>query len=263
MNILRSKEGENLINQIINDDCLNALKAIEDNSIDLVISDLPFEMTENEWDKIIPIKPMFDELNRVIKDNGIIALMSAGLFTAELMTGNKKYYRYSWIWKPKEKTNFLNANRMPLRQHIDIPIFYKRLPIYNPQKTTGHKPMNRYTKHSSDGSNYGKTKIGTCGGGNTDRFPTTIIDIPYKAIKNGERLHPTQKPVELYEYLIKTYTNERSTVLDFCAGSCTLAEAAINTNRNYICIEKNKQYFNKGIERIEICLKEGQQLKII
>lgn len=252
-----------MINQIINDDCLNVLKTIESKSIDMVISDLPFGMTENEWDKIIPIKSMFKELNRVIKDNGVIALMSAGIFTAELMTGNKKYYWYSWIWKPKEKTNFLNANRMPLRQHIDIPIFYKKLPVYNPQKTTGHKPVNKYTKHSSDGSNYGKTKIGTCGGGNTNRHPTTIIDIPYKTIKNDERLHQTQKPVELYEYLIKTYTNKRGTVLDITAGSCVLAEAAINTDRNYICIEKDEEFCRKGKSRIEEYLKSEQQLKII
>ena len=186
------------INKIYLGNCLELLKNIESNSIDMIISDLPFAMTENNWDEIIPIKPMFQELNRVIKDNGVIALMSAGIFTAKLIIGNKKYYRYSCIWKTKEKTNFLNANKMPLRQHIDIPIFYNRLPIYNPQKTTGHKPINFYTKHSSDGSNYGKTCIGVSGDGNTDRFPTTIIDIPYKTIKNNERLHPTQKPVELY-----------------------------------------------------------------
>lgn len=188
-----------LINRIINGDCINILKEIKSKSVDLVISDLPFEMTENSWDKIIPIKAMFKELNRVIKDNGVIALMSAGMFTAELMTGNKKYYRYSWIWKPKEKTNFLNASRMPLRQHIDIPIFYKKLPVYNPQKTYGHKPVNKYKQHTNAGSNYGKTKIGMEGGGQTDRYPTTIIDIPYKTIKIKDRIHPTQKPVELYE----------------------------------------------------------------
>lgn len=250
-------------NKIINGDCLEVLKGIESNSIDMIISDLPFAMTENEWDEIIPIEPMFKELNRVIKDNGVIALMSAGMFTAELMTGNKKYYRYSCIWKTKEKTNFLNANKMPLRQHIDIPIFYKKLPVYNPQKTTGHKPMNFYTKHSSDGSNYGKTSIGVSGGGNTERFPTTIIDIPYKTIKNAERLHPTQKPVEIYEYIIKTFTNEKSIVMDIAAGSCTLLEAALNTDRYYICIEKEKQYFNKGVLREKNYKKSGQQLHII
>ncbi|QCH27344.1 DNA-methyltransferase [Clostridium tyrobutyricum] len=250
-----------MINLIINGDCIEVLQTIKSKSIDLVLSDLPFEMTENTWDKIIPIIPMFDELNRVIKDNGAIVLMSAGSFTAELILSNKKYYRYSWIWKPKEKTNFLNANRMPLRQHIDIPVFYRNLPTYNAQKTYGHKPVNKYRKHSSDGSNYGKTKIGTSGGGQTDRYPTTIIDIPYKTIKN--RLHPTQKPVELYEYLIKTYTNEGDTVLDFAAGSCTLAEAAINRNRKYICIEKEKEYYSKANERIKKHLLYGQQLKMV
>jgi len=251
------------LNKIYLGDCLKLMKDIDDESIDMVICDLPFEMTENAWDKIIPIKPMFKELNRVIKENGVIALMSAGMFTAELMSNNKKYYRYSWVWKPKEKSNFLNANRMPLRQHIDIPIFYKKLPIYNPQKTTGHKPVNKYKQHTNAGSNYGKTKIGMEGGGQTDRYPTTIIDIPYKTIKIRDRIHPTQKPPEIYEYLIKTYTNIGDTVIDIASGSCTLAVAAINTDRNYICIEKDENYYRKGTERIKEHLKEGQQLKIV
>ena len=250
-------------NEIINGDCLEVLKNIENNSIDLILSDLPFGITKNKWDNIIPIHEMFEELNRVVKDNGVIALMSTGLFTAELIVSNKEFYRYSWIWKPKEKTNFLNASKMPLRQHIDIPIFYKRLPVYNPQKTQGHKPVHSYTKHTTNGSNYGKSTIGVAGGGQTDRFPTTVIDIPYCSIKRKERIHPTQKPVELYEYFIKTYTNIGGTVLDIAAGSCTLAEAALNTNRNYICIEKDSRYFEYGNIRIENYLKEGQQIKII
>lgn len=252
-----------MINSIVMGSCLEVLKRIESNTVDLILSDLPFEMTENEWDKIIPIEPMFKELNRVIKDGGVIVLMSAGIFTAELMLHNKEFYRYSWIWKPREKTNFLNANKMPLRQHIDIPVFYKSLPVYNPQKTYGHKPVNHYRKHNSDGSNYGKTEIGFSGGGQTDRYPTTIIDIPYKTIKNSERIHATQKPVELYEYLINTYTNEGAIVVDIAAGSCVLAEAAINLDRNYICIEKEQEFCTKGEERIKTYKMKGQQLKII
>lgn len=240
-----------IINQVINGDCLKVMKLIKNNSIDMVICDLPFEMTENEWDRIIPFELMWEEVLRITKDNAAIVFMSAGIFTAELMMSNKKYYRYSWIWKPKEKANFLNASRMPLRQHIDIPVFYKKMPIYNPQKTQGHKPINKYKQHTSAGSNYGKTKIGMEGGGQTDRYPTTLIDIAYKTIKISERIHPTQKPVELYEYLIKTYTNSNGTVLDFAAGSCTLAEAAINTDRNYICIEKEEKYYVAAKERIE------------
>ncbi|MCH4200718.1 MAG: site-specific DNA-methyltransferase [Clostridium tyrobutyricum] len=252
-----------MINSIINGDCIEVLQTIKSKSIDFILADLPFGITKNEWDKIIPIQPMFKELHRVIKDNAAIALMAAGVFTAELMISNKKYYRYSWIWKPKEKANFLNARKMPLRQHIDIPIFYKNLPVYNPQKTYGHKPVKKYKQHTNAGANYGKTKIGMEGGGQTDRFPTTIIDIPYKSIKIENRIHPTQKPVELYEYLIKTYTNEGDTVLDFAAGSCTLAEAAINRNRKYICIEKEKEYYSKANERIKKHLLYGQQLKIV
>lgn len=245
-----------MLERIINADCMEILKNFNDKSVDMVLSDLPFNMTNNKWDNTIPIIPMFNELNRIVKDNGIIVLMSAGLFTAELILSNRKYYRYSLVWKPKEKTNFLNAKKMPLRQHIDIPVFYKKLPTYNPQKTQGHKAMNKYTKHSSDGSNYGKTIIGSSGGGRTDRYPTSIIDIPYKSIKSSERIHPTQKPTELYEYLIKTYTNKNDFVLDIAAGSCTLAEAAINTNRNYMCIEKEEQYFKQGLLREQRALKD-------
>ncbi|WP_454055614.1 DNA-methyltransferase [Clostridium sp. Marseille-Q7071] len=214
-------------------------------------------------DKAIPFEPMWEQIIRITKNNAAIVFMSAGMFTAELMLSNKKHYRYSWVWKPKEKTNFLNAGRMPLRQHIDIPVFYKNLPIYNPQKTYGHKPVNKYKQHTTAGENYGKTKIGMQGGGQTDRYPTTIIDIPYSAIKIVDRIHPTQKPVELYEYLIKTYTNPNDTVLDLAAGSCTLAEAAINTDRNYICIEKEKKYCSKAAKRIQRVIEEGRQLRIV
>ena len=122
-------------NKIHHGNCLEVMPSIKDKSIDMILTDLPFEMTENHWDKIISPVPMFAELNRVIKDNGVIALMTAGIFTAEIMLANKKHYRYSLVWKTRERRNFLNANRMPLRQHIDIPIFYKKMPVYNPQKT--------------------------------------------------------------------------------------------------------------------------------
>jgi DNA modification methylase len=211
---------------------------------------VPFEITENEWDIVIPPVPMFEQLNRVIKDNGAIILMSAGLCTAELILANSKYYRYTLIWKTKERRNFLNANRMPLRQHIEVPVFYKSLPVYNPQKTYGHKPVNKYKKHSSDGSNYGKTKINTEGGGQTDRYPTSIIDIPYKSIKKKERIHPTQKPAEVMEWIIKTFTNEGMTVLDFAAGGGTTAIACINTNRKFICFEKDAGIYKKAYNRV-------------
>lgn len=248
---------------IINGDCLEMMKQIESNSVSLILTDLPFGMTENEWDNPIPFEPMWKQIERVGKRNVAILLMSAGVFTSELIVSNKKRYRYSLIWKTKEKRNFLNANRMPLRQHIDIPVFYAKLPTYNPQKTTGHKPVNKYKKHSSDGSNYGKTKIGTSGGGQTDRYPTTIIDIPYKSIPKNELINPTQKPVELYEWLIKTYSNKGDTVLDFTAGACTCAIAAINTSREYICIEKDKKQYEKAIKRVHLHKEKGLQLAIM
>lgn len=236
------------LNKLYCMDCVEGMRQMDNGSVDMVLSDLPFEITENDWDKAILPVPMFKQLNRIIKSDGAIVLMSAGLYTAELILANKIYYRYSYVWKTKEKRNFLNANRMPLRQHIDIPVFYKLLPVYNPQKTHGHKPVNKYTKHSSDGSNYGKTTIGVSGGGQTDRYPTTIIDIPYRTITN--RLHPTQKPVELMEWFIKTYTVPGQLVLDITAGSGTTAEACMQLQRNFIGFELNPEYISIAERRL-------------
>lgn len=226
------------------------MNAIPTGTIGLVICDLPFGCTQNEWDKPIDNTEMWKQLNRVTRENAAVILMGVNPFFSSLVQSNSEDFRYEMIWKPKEKGNFLNANRMPLRQHINIGVWYRKLPVYNPQKTEGHKPVNSYTKHSSDGSNYGKISIGISGGGQTDRFPTTIIDIPYKTITSNDRLHPTQKPVELYEWFIKTFSVPGDIVLDFAAGSGTAAVAAKNTGRNFICIEKEYAYYEKAIERI-------------
>lgn len=223
---------------------------IKSKSIDLIVCDLPFEQTCNDWDKIIPFNPMWKEIDRITKDTAAVLLMGMQPFTTHLNLSNIEDFRYELVWKMKEKRNFLNAKKMPLRQHINISVFYKRLPTYNPQKTYGHKPVNKFKKHSSDGSNYGKTTIGTEGGGNTDRYPTTVIDIPYTTIKNKDRIHSTQKPVELIEWLIKTYSNTGDTVLDFASGGCTTAVAALNTERKFICIEKDKVIYEKGYDRV-------------
>ncbi|WP_442637665.1 DNA-methyltransferase [Rossellomorea marisflavi] len=238
-------------NVVLKGDCLDLLKTLPNKAIDMILCDLPYGTTQNKWDSIIPLDELWKEYNRVIKDNGAIVLFGAQPFTSKLVMSNLKQFRYSLVWEKNKSSGFLNANRMPLRIHEDILVFYKKLPTYNPQKTTGHKPANKYTKHSGDGDNYGKTKTGLSGGGNTDRHPTTVLKFPVINNDDKEKFHSTQKPVALYEWLIKTYSNEGELVLDNCSGSGTLGIACLNTNRSFICMEKDDVYYEKSVARIE------------
>lgn len=198
---------------------------------------------------------MWKEYERIIKDNGPIILFGNGLFSAELMLSNKKLWRYNLIWEKTTPTGFLNAKKMPLRSHEDICIFYKKLPVYNPQKTYGHtRKVSKWEhklncKKSDDYGDYDLTTYDS-----TERYPLSILK--FKTDKQKSALHPTQKPVELLEYLIKTYSNEGDIILDNAAGSMSTAIAAINTNRKYICIEKDENYFNIGIKRVQECVKK-------
>lgn len=230
-------------------DCLELMKDIPDKSIDMILCDLPYGTTaRNKWDKIIPMDKLWMHYNRIIADNGVIALWSQMPFTAELVMANPKMFRYEWIIEKTKGTGFLNAHKMPLKTHESVLIFYKSLPIYNPQKTTGHKPVNFYVKYSDDGTCYGKTSAGISGGGNTDRFPRDVLKFKWDTQKS--KLHPTQKPVAANEYFIKTYTNEGGMVLDNCMGSGTTGVACKNTNRNFIGIELDEYFFNIAKERI-------------
>lgn len=229
-------------------DCLEGMKFISDKSVDMIFTDLPYEQTQNDWDEIIPFEPLWEQYNRIIKDRGAIVLFGNGLFTAKLIMSNPKMWRYNLVWEKTTPTGHLNAKKMFLRKHEDICVFYKKLPVYNPQKTTGHKPVNSYTKHQDDGSNYGKTKVGISGGGSTERYPTSILK--FATDKQKCALHPTQKPLALCEYLIKTYSNEGDLVLGSCAGSGTILLAAKKLGRNYIGFEREKEYFDIAKERI-------------
>lgn len=229
-------------------DCLELMNDIPNNSVDLIKADLPYGTTQNPWDIIIPFEPLWNHYKRIIKPNGVIALNAAGLFAAKLIMSNPDWYKYDWIWEKTKATGHLNAKIQPLRAHEQVLIFYNGQPTYNPQKTTGHKPVNIYTKHQTDGDNYGKTKTGIRGGGQTDRFPRSVLK--FKADTQLSAKHRTQKPVAIEEYFIKTYTNPGELVLDNCAGSGTTAIAAMNTGRNYICMEKDEKYFKIATERI-------------
>lgn len=231
----------NLINKSFFGDCLEIMKIIPDKSIDMIFADLPYGKTKNKWDIKIPFVSLWDQYNRIIKDNGVIVLFADQPFTSELIQSNRKMYRYNWVWEKNAAKGFFNAKKIPMRAHEDICVFYKKLPIYNPQKTTGHKPVNSYTKNTSNGSNYGKSKIGIAGGGSTERYPRSVLKFSSDTQKSKQ--HPTQKPIALLEYMIKTYTDELMIVLDNVAGRGSTGIACRNTNRNYILIEKDPDMF--------------------
>ena len=239
------------INKIYNEDCLEGMKKIDDKSIDFIFTDLPFSTTQNSWDVLIPFEPLWEQYERIIKDNGCIALWAQSPFDKRLACSNEKLYRYEWIIEKTKATGHLNAKKMPMKAHENILIFYKKLPTYNPQKTTGHTPIHSYTKYVETQNNteiYGRMNKELSGGGETDRYPRSVIT--FASDKQKSCLHPTQKPLALCEYMIKTYTNPEDLVLDSCAGSCTTAVAALNTNRNYICFEKDKDIFEVGSKKV-------------
>lgn len=268
-------------------DCLEIMKDIPDKSVDMILCDLPYGTTQNKWDSVIPLNDyvlfndkkiekteyymtqalnglnkkdidsewkknkidgIWTHYNRIIKDNGAIVLFAQTPFDKVLGNSNLKMLKYEWIWEKTTATGHLNAKKMPMKAHENILVFYKKLPVYNPQKTYGHTPVHSYTKYQDDGSNYGKTAVGISGGGSTERYPRSVQ--VFKTDKQKCALHPTQKPVSLCEFLIKTYTNENDIVLDNTMGSGTTGIACINTNRKFIGIELEENYFNISINRI-------------
>ena len=231
---------------LLQGDCLELLPTIQDNSIDMILADLPYGMTaRNKWDVIIPFDPLWDQYMRIIKDHGVIALFGDEPFASELRLSNKKYYRYDWIWIKPNPTGFLNAKKMPLKNTETISIFYKHLPMYNPQMKSG-KPYVRKRKKTST-TNYGKFKINEKTINSGTRYPLKTIRFssPVRTV------HPTQKPVDLLEYLIKTYTDEGMTVLDNTMGSGSTGVATKQLNRNFIGMELDPTYFKIAKKRIE------------
>ena len=233
--------------KLIKGDCLEKMGNIPDGSIDMILVDPPYGITRrNKWDEVVPIVPMWDEINRVIKRNGAVLIFSMLPFSCDLISANRKNFRYEIIWKKRTASGFLNANRMPLRAHENILVFYESLPIYNPQKGIG-EPYSR--KRSRDSSNYGDSELTPTNNVSGERYPLDVVEFSNHNGKGKE--HPTQKPVDLLEYLIKTYSNEGDTVLDFCMGSGSAGVAAVKTGRNFIGIEKDDGYFEIAKRRIE------------
>lgn len=231
-----------------NGDCLELMKGIPDGSVDMILCDLPYGITRNKWDSIIPLDRLWERYKRVIKENGAIVLFSAEPFTSLLITSNIKWFRYDLIWYKTRGSDFLNANRKPLRAHENICVFYKKQPIYNAQKTEG-KP---YTSKGggTTSSNFGKYNANHhTENKDGKRYPLSVLR--FSGEPNRGKQHPTQKPTDLLEWLIKTYTNDGETVLDNCMGSGSTGVACVNTNRNFIGIELDEGYFNIAKTRIE------------
>lgn len=228
-----------MINTVIHGDCLEEMKKIPDKSIDMILCDLPYGTTRNKWDSIIHLETMWSHYERIIKDNGAIVLTAQTPFDKVLGVSNLKYLRYEWIWQKDQASNFLNARHNPMKIHENILVFYKKTPTYNPQMREGFSAYSSARSSKQNDTymkNFDTNYISKSEG---KRFPVSVVNF------NKERgLHPTQKPVALFEYLIKTYTNEGDLILDNCAGSGTTAVAARNTNRNYILIEKEKEYID-------------------
>ncbi len=234
--------------KLIEGDCLESMKLIEGSSIDLVLVDPPYGVTNCKWDSIIPFDKMWSCLDRVCHNRTAIVMTSSQPFTSALIMSNPKIFRYCWIWDKVISTGFFNANRMPMRSHEDIVVFYKKLPTYNPQKTQGH-PMRKAFNPPRPSGVYGSAKS-NCLYESDERHPRSIQI--FSRDNQSVRIHPTQKPVALMEYLIKTYSNVGDTVLDFTMGSGTTGVAAKNLLRNFIGIEKDQKYFNTAEERISL-----------
>ncbi|MDT2663023.1 DNA methyltransferase [Enterococcus hulanensis] len=235
------------LNKIYNEDCLIGMQKLPDKSIDMILCDLPYGTTANSWDSVIPFDQLWLQYERIIKDNGAIVLTAQQPFTTELIASNRKLFRYEWIWDKKLPTGFLNANKMPLKRHENILVFYKNLPTYNPEMVVRGTPRNKSHRGQQSG-NYGhfnKTENNI----NNEYYPTSII-VEYGG-GNDKKTHPTQKPVALFEYLIKTYTNKGEIVLDSCMGSATTAIACLNTDRSFIGFETNRDYFEMSLDRIK------------
>ena len=235
-------------NIIYNGDCIEGMKILPDNSVDMVLTDPPYGTTRNKWDTVVDMDAFWKEIKRVTKKNSAILMFSQMPFTATAVMSNPKMFRYEWICEKKNSTGFLNARRMPLKCHENVLVFYDKLPVYNP--IIGHgKPYNGGLKDRSS-SNYNAMKPLNRENPTGTRFPRDVLKVSWRSAF-GKTLHPTQKPVSLCEYFIKTYSNEGAVILDPFIGSGTTAVAAKNTNRNYIGWEQNDEYFEVAQKRLK------------
>ena len=235
-------------NNIYKGDCLELMKDIETGSIDMILCDLPYGTTACKWDTVIPFGKLWEQYNRVIKDNGAIVLFGSEPFASTLRTSNLKMYRYDWVWDKRYPANYPLAKKQPLKRHENICVFSKKTHNYYPQMKKRDKPIRKGANKGARVFNEGLSKQEYIGKVYTHSYPTTIQTYPTR--KEGKAIHPTQKPVALLEYLIKTYSNEGELVLDNCAGSGSTGVACQNLKRKYILMEKEGKYYDIAKERL-------------
>jgi len=242
------------INKVHQGDCIELMKEIESGTVDMVLCDLPYGVTaRNKWDTIIPFDKLWEQYERITKDNAAIVLFAQDKFTAHLVLSNEKIHRYNLIWDKEMTTGFLNANKMPLRCHEDIVVFYNKPPVYNPQKTVGNKSHSKGHSQREDvgGTNYNKAStVDNVEEHGNMKFPTSILR--FQKVHPSKVRHPTEKPILLGEYLINTYTNPGDLVLDNCCGSGSFLAAAKNTGRNFIGIDTAEDYCVIARERVKL-----------
>lgn len=251
-----------MYNQIYNIDCLEGMRSIPDGAIDFVLCDLPYGITDAPFDIKIDLKKFWEEINRITKYNAACAMFAKSKFLIELVNANFKYYRYKWVWQKRAKSGFLNAKKIPMQMHEDILIFYRKLPTYNPQFTQGKPYKKKCDGYSLNyralqSPNWKRNYIEN----NGTRYPVDVLKFNDVYSQGRGTVHPTQKPVELLEYLIKTYTNEGEVVLDATIGSGSTAVACVNTGRQFIGYETDAHYFEVAQRRIrEAQAKKAQEL---
>ena len=233
--------------QLLKGDCLELMKDVPDCSVDMVLCDLPYGTTRCKWDVQIPFDKLWEQYDRIVKENGAIVLFAAEPFASLLRLSNIKNYKYDWVWDKVKGTGFLNAKKQPMRNHELLCVFYRKQCVYNPQKTTGHIKKKSFRPVYLQTPVYGAMRNGNAYE-STERYPLSIQVFSTDTQKSA--LHPTQKPVSLCEYLIRTYTNPGDTVLDNCMGSGTTGIACVRTGRNFIGMELDEGYFQIASERI-------------
>lgn len=234
--------------RLLRGDCLELMKTIPDTSVDMILCDLPYGTTRNKWDSVIPLDALWREYRRISR--GAIVLTAQTPFDKVLGASNLDMLRYEWIWRKEAGTGFLNAKRAPLKDHENVLVFYETPPTYNPQMRQGFKPYK--TTKGGETSNYNASGIVETES-NGERYPVTVLEFQ----RDKDKLHPTQKPVALMEYLIRTYSNEGDTVLDNCMGSGTTGVACVNTGRRFVGMEQEAKYFDIAINRIGCDLRLG------
>lgn len=261
MNIKRIEENltdskfplyKHMLNNVTKGDTIEQMKNIPDNSIDLVLVDLPYGTTQNRWDSVIPLDELWNQYHRIVKENGAMVFTASGLFTAQLMLSNPKEYKYNYTWIKSKSTNFLNAKKQPLRKHEDILVFYRKQPTYNPQMTKGEAYSKGVRKDQVTGSygNFNPVLVKSEG----SRYPVDVLYFK-TAESEGKVVHPTQKPIALGRYLIRTFSNPGDVVLDNTSGSGSFLISALLEGRNFIGIEKNEDvalFKKKPVDYIKI-----------